>query len=404
MTRTQIAIVGAGPAGSTLAYLLASRGIDVTLLERQADFAREFRGEALTPSGVRAMRDMGLGDVLERVPTSFPDYADVFNDRVRFVRIPFGGEIFGKGDAPMVVSQPHMLEAIVGDCEKHAGFHFLREATVTGMLDDGRRVSGLCAKTDEGEVHIEADLVIGADGRTSRIREQAAFPVHVDGTRMDIVWCKLPLAPSFQATSHVEFYIGNAHLLICYRAPDDLLQLGWVIRKGEWGDLRSRGIEGWVEEMANHVTGELSEHLREKRNEISLPFLLSTNADRCSSWSKPGVMVIGDAAHTCSPVGAQGINIALRDSIVAANHLVGAVRAGADLDAAAKRIEAERMPEVKKIQFLQAQPPRILFSKNPAVQRLRSLTKLMRFSLIRRLAAQQASVFANGVTDVELTV
>ncbi len=404
MTSTQVAIVGAGPAGAFLAYLLASRGIEVTLLERQADFMREFRGEALTPSGVRAIRDIGLGKLLERVPTSRPEYVDVFNDRKRFLHLPFDEEFFGEGNSPLVVSQPHLLEAVVGECQKYANFYFARSATFTDLFRDGERVKGLCAKSGEEEIRIDTDLVIGADGRSSRVRAEANLPVHVDGTRMDVVWCKLPLAPSFQSTSHVEFYIGDAHLLISYRAPDDLLQLGWVIRKGTWGGLRSRGMESWVEEMANHVTGELSAHLREKCGEISLPFLLSTAADRCTEWSRPGVMVIGDAAHTCSPVGAQGINIALRDSIVAANHLIPALKAGANLDLAAKEIEAERMREVQEIQSLQARPPQILFAKSPMVRRLRGVTGLMRFGWVRALAARQARVFSDGVTEVELKV
>lgn len=401
MARVQVAIVGAGPAGSTLALLLAQRGVEVALLERQDDFAREFRGEVLTPSGVQALREMGLSDLLDAVPTSAPQYADAFNDRVRFVRIPVAqlGD-----DAPLVVSQPHLLEAVVGRCATHAGFRFERGAAVTELLTDGGRVRGVRARNASGELDVEADLVVGADGRSSRVRREADLPVRSDPTLMDVVWCKLPLPDDFREASHVEFYIGNAHILVAYRAPDDLLQLGWVLRKGGWGELRSRGMDRWVAEMAAFVRDDLGAHLRAHVDDVSRPFLLSTASDRCTSWSKPGALLIGDAAHTCSPVGAQGLNIALRDAIVAANQLVPALRSGTSLDEAARRVEAERLPEVARIQRLQALPPRVIFSRSAWVQRLRGLTKLLRYAPVARIAARRGEVFANGVTDVRLRV
>ena len=326
----RIVVVGAGPAGATLAYLLASRGLSTTLLERQSDFTREFRGEVLTPSGVHALREMGLGEMLESVPTMRPALFEGFNNRERILSLQFDERLFGE-DPPLIVSQPHMLEAIVAAGEEHPGFCFERGATVSALLRRDGRVCGVRARTGAGEVEFDADLVIGADGRTSRVRREAGFEVDVDRVAMDVVWCKLPLPQSFRAVSQVHFYLGKAHLLICYRAPDDRLQLAWVILKGTWGELRSRGVESWVEEMANHVASDLASHLRENSHQISQPFLLSTAAERVRSWCQPGVFLIGDAAHTHSPVGAQGINIALRDSIVAANHLVAALRAGGNV-------------------------------------------------------------------------
>jgi len=402
--RTRVIIVGAGPAGATLAYLLASRGHSVRLLERQLDFAREFRGEALTPSGVHGLRDMGLGDMLESVPTMRPAMLEVFNDRQPVLTLNFNERLFGE-DLPLVVSQPHMLEAIIAAGAKHPDFSFERGATVSTLLRRQGRVCGVRAQMDEGEVEFEADLVIGADGRNSRVREQADFEMDVDRVRMDIVWCKLPLPASFEAMPRVQFYLGSGHLLICYRAPDDRLQLGWVIMKGSWGELRSRGVESWVEEMADHVAPDLSSHLRDNCDQISHPFLLSTAAQCVRNWSQPGVFLIGDAAHTHSPVGAQGINIALRDSIVAANHLIRTLRTGggvSELDAAARRIQAERMREVRIIQRMQAMPPRLVLADNPWAQRARGFTKLMRFPLVQVVAAHAARPFAFGVTKVEL--
>ncbi len=403
---SRIVIVGAGPAGATLAYLLASRGQSVTLLERQSDFAREFRGEALTPSGVIALRQMGLGAVLEKIQTIRPLRFEGYNNRECFVNLDLDEGLFGE-DSPLIVSQPQMLEAIIAAGAEYPGFHFERAATVSELLRRDGRVCGVRARTEAGEIELEAALVIGADGRTSRVRREGNFEVDVDRVVMDVVWCKLPLPKSFEVLPQVHFYIGDGHLLICYRAPDDMLQLGWVIMKGTWGELRSRGVESWVEEMANHVSDELAWHLRHHGDQISQPFLLSTAAERVRSWSQPGVFLIGDAAHTHSPVGAQGINIALRDSIVTANHLIPALRAGgseADLDAAVRRVEAERVPEVRTIQRLQAQPPKLVLADGWWVERVRGLTKLLRFPLVRAIAARAARPFAFGVTRVKLVV
>ncbi len=402
----RIVIAGAGPAGATLAYLLASRGLSVTLLERQSDFAREFRGEVLMPSGVHALGEMGLGGVLDSVPTMRPVRLEAHNNRECFLSLELDDAVFGE-DTPLVVSQPHMLEAIIAEAGKYSGFHFERNATVFELLRKDGRVCGVKARTGAGESEFASDLLIGADGRVSRVRREAQFEVDVDPVKMDVVWCKLPLPESFKAVPQAQAYVGHGHLLICYRAPDDQLQLAWIIMKGTWGELRSRGVESWVEEMANHVSDELAAHLRQNNDKISHPFLLSTAAERVRNWSQPGVFLIGDAAHTHSPVGAQGINIALRDSIVSANYLVRALRAGGggrELDEAARCIEAERLPEVRRIQRMQAQPPKLVLAEGWLGERVRSLTKLLRFPLVQRIAARELRPFAFGVTQVKLTV
>jgi 2-polyprenyl-6-methoxyphenol hydroxylase-like FAD-dependent oxidoreductase len=159
--------------------------------------------------------------------------------------------------------------------------------------------------------------------------------------------------------------------------------------------------------MADHVDDELASHLREHSDQISQPFFLSTTAQRVRSWSQPGVFLIGDAAHTHSPVGAQGVNIALRDSIVAANHLVPTLRAGgggAELDAAARRIEAERIPEVRTIQRMQARPPKLILADGWWGERARGLLTLLRFPLAQAIATRAARPFAFGVTQVDLSV
>ena len=354
---SQVIVVGAGPAGASLAFLLAERGIEVTLVERQRDFAREFRGEVLLPSGVEALAQMGLGEAYAAVPKWRPASLAVYLNRKVVVDLPLDPALFG-GHPPAAVSQPALLEAIVGRAAGRPGFRFLRGATARELLREGERICGVRVQTDAGSEELRAPLVVGTDGRASIVRRRGGFTATENAPPMDIVWCKVPALPGFDGARG---YAGGGHLLVVYRTFGDQLQVGWAIVKGTFGELRKRGIEQWVGEMAGHVTPDLAEHLRRHAGALTHPFLLDVVSDRVTRWSAPGALLLGDAAHTMSPVGGQGLNLALRDAIVAANHLVPALRAGAGseaLDAAARAAEAERLPEIATVQRLQGQADR----------------------------------------------
>jgi len=223
---------------------------------------------------------------------------------------------------------------------------------------------------------------------------------------MDIVWCKLPCPDGWQG---VRAFVGSGHLLVAYRTWDDTLQLGWVILKGTFGELRKRGIDQWIAEMANHVSADLAAHLRRHADAAQKPFLLDTVSDCVSRWSAPGALVIGDAAHTMSPVGGQGVNIALRDSVITANHLLGVLADPtpdpAAVDAALAAIEAERMAEVAVIQEMQAQPPKVVLSRAWWGEPVRQLAGLLlKRQAVRARVADRVAAFPFGITEVELTV
>ena len=223
---------------------------------------------------------------------------------------------------------------------------------------------------------------------------------------MDVVWCKVPLPEYARDEKPFRGYLGHGRLLLAAPVHDGMLQLGWVIRKGAFGEVRERGMESCLREMANHVSPDLAEHLRRNAQNAVHPFLLSTVSDRVTEWSRPGMLVIGDAAHTMSPVGAQGINIALRDAIVASNHLAPVLRAGADpqaIDAAARAVQAERTPEVAVIQRLQARAPGIVFHDVWWTRLLLRAAPLLLRSGIAS-GARDAAIrrFALGVTTVKL--
>ena len=399
-----VVIVGAGPAGATLALLLAQRGVGVTLVERRRDFAREFRGEVLMPSGIEAIEQMGLRATLADIPHHTQEELEFYlNGRRIFTETLEPDDLQGR--RPIAFSQPAFLERVVQSASEFPQFKFERGVAVRDLCLDGGRVTGITIRDEDGERTISADLVIGADGRNSVVRRQLGLSAKVMSPPMDIVWCKLTCPPTWRG---LHAYIGRGHLLAAYRTWDGSLQLGWVILKGRFRELRSKGVEVWVEEMAKHVSPELGAHLRANLDNLQKPFLLESASDRVDNWSVPGALVIGDAAHTMSPVGGQGINIALRDAIVTANHLVPVLNQPVDetkLTNALKAIEEERLPEVAPIQEMQAQPPRLVLSRAWWGEPLRGMAA---FALarprIRYKVAQRLSALPFGITDVRLSV
>jgi len=401
---SHVVIVGAGPAGAALAHVLAQRGIRVTLLERQRHFDREFRGEVLMPSGIEALESMGLGAALEASPRSFPKGLELYTNGVPVFQVSLE-EGFFRGKPPVATSQPALLEEIVLAASKSPDFRLMRGATVRDLLRASDRVVGVRIHSDAGTSELHADLVIGADGRGSLVRKRAGLVATEQAAPMDLVWFKVAALPGLEGA---RVYIGGGHLLIAYSAWDGQLQVAWVIVKGTFGELRSRGIEEWVRELQSHVSPDLADHLARHQGEIQRPFLLDVVSDRVTSWRAPGALVIGDAAHTMSPVGGQGLNVALRDAVVAANLLVP-VLAGDPrserIDQALACIEAERMPEITAIQRLQALPPKLLLSRalwGEPVRRL--LTRLLRTRFVQARALATAELFLYGLGDVELRV
>jgi 2-polyprenyl-6-methoxyphenol hydroxylase-like FAD-dependent oxidoreductase len=375
------------------------------LIERRRDFTREFRGEVLMPSGIEALEQIGLASVLAGVPSQEQQDLNLYMNGKLTLSETLDPSTF-QNRLPLAVSQAALLEAIVEVSAQSPSFKFERGVAVKELVLDGETVSGVLIRDDDGERVLQADLVIGADGRNSVVRKQMGVSNKHMNPPMDIVWCKLPCPENWQG---VQAYAGRGHLLMAYHTWDDSLQLGWVILKDTFGDFRSQGIAAWLEEMANHVSPELAAHLATHQDAVQKPFLLSAVSDCVECWSKPGVLLIGDAAHTMSPVAGQGINLALRDTIVAANHLIPELsRTEVDpvsLNKAQHAIEEERMQEVEYIQALQAQPPKLLLSRAWWGEPLRRLAGLaLSNRRIRLMAAKRAAVFPFGVVTVQLRV
>lgn len=390
MTDRQVVIVGAGPTGATLALLLTQRGVRVTLVEAAKDFRRVFRGEALMPSGLEALEQMGLTHLLETIPTRPLDAWEFI----------IGGQSLFRVDEPMgsnspsgvgsrrpctLVSQPSFLDALITEAQQH-GLEFIQGVPVKDVVwslpdgDDtatggalGHRVSGVVLA--DGRT-LDAGLVIGADGRSSVVRQRAGLELKTEPKSIDVLWFKLPSHPRLVQNNTFYSIVNQRRVFsVFHSTTEGQMHLAWVMYPD--ADInQGQPSTAWAETFAELSPDWLADHFRHHANAVASPIKLSVVVGCCPTWHRPGVLVLGDAAHPMSPVRAQGINMALRDGIVAVNHLVPIFRAdgreadrcrdddGNDvtpkthlerLDGAIAAIQSEREPEILRIQKLQAE-------------------------------------------------
>jgi 2-polyprenyl-6-methoxyphenol hydroxylase-like FAD-dependent oxidoreductase len=355
----KVLVVGAGPAGATTALLLARYGVDVTLVEREMSFERVFRGEGLMPSGIDALFQMGLEEALESVPYRLVLSWDIWIDGEEAFVIPEPIDELG-ARAMRVVSQPALLERVVEEAARYPSFTLERAARVHDLIRDPTgRVVGAELETQNGSREERADLVIGCDGRGSLVRTRADLGLDLLPEHYDVLWYKLPAPEALREGCSIMIAVAaKRHPAICYTSWDERLQYGLVMPKGGLKVIQNKD---WLSESVGAAPEWLAEHVLANRDQIEGPVRLNVLVGRCPEWSAPGVLLLGDASHPMSPVRAQGINLALRDAIVAANHLVPVLRDNARayaLDAACRAVQMEREPEIVRSQKLQRQEAR----------------------------------------------
>jgi 2-polyprenyl-6-methoxyphenol hydroxylase-like FAD-dependent oxidoreductase len=393
-------IAGAGPGGALLGLLLARAGVETVVLERQTDFRREFRGEILMPSGLDALDGAGLAGPMAAVPGR--DIAGI--EAWRGPRRLFTVDIRGVAPRPpRAVSQPALLEMLAAEGGRLPGYRLLRGAEVRDLLRDGERVAGLRATVGGREEAFRADIVVGADGRFSVLRKRSGLDEERTPQSFDIVWAKVDAPPGFDA-ARARVYFGDTHFAVLFPSHDGRVQVGWVIAKGAFGDLRRRGVDAWLADLAGHVSPDLAACLRAGAGDLEHPLLLSVVSDRLVRWTRPGLLLLGDAAHPMSPVGGQGLNMALRDAVVAANLLAPALRSGspAAVDAAALAVQEARVPETAEIQARQARVARFLFDSPRWSRWLLSVAAppLVRTGIAPWFLRSSLRAFASGLTEV----
>jgi len=345
-------IAGGGPAGMVLGLLLARAGVDVVVLEKHADFLRDFRGDTVHPSTLEVMRELGLLDAFLQRP----------HDKARDVRVTIGGEEavvaeFGRlkrhcGFIAMV-PQWEFLDFLRDEAERYACFRLLLQAQALGLVEKQGRVVGVRAGTPQGGLEVHADLVIGADGRRSTLREAAGLQVRDLGAPIDVLWLRVPRLPGDPAGSGGR--IGTGRFLATIDR-DSYWQCAYVIPKGGIESVRARGIEAFRADLVA-LMPVFAGRIGQAPAGWDDVKLLSVAVDRLEQWCKPGLLCIGDAAHAMSPIGGVGINLAVQDAVAAANILAAplADRAAGpqQLDPLLGRVQERRLWPTRVTQAVQ---------------------------------------------------
>ncbi len=347
----QVVIVGAGPTGASIALLLSQRGISVKLIEASQDFKRIFRGEGLMPSGLDALAQMNLLSLLPDIPYQRIDAWEFLLSGRTLFRVD---EPIETGGRPCTtVSQPHLLAAIIKQAETYPHFEFIQGQPVQNLLRSSERVSGV--KLGSGQV-INADLVIAADGRNSTLRNKANLNLTKLQSQIDILWFKLDSGSLRESKNTFYSIVQGREAFGLFRASEGQLHIGWGLHPDDDYDWKKTD---WVAKLAATSPPWLAEHIQTHRQSLTKPMLLSVIVGRCDRWSIPGLLLLGDAVHPMSPIRAQGINMAFRDAIVAANYLVPLFNQPeincSCIDTVLPQIQQAREPEIIRIQQLQAQ-------------------------------------------------
>lgn len=399
----QVIIVGAGPTGATLALQLAQRGIAVTLVEAAKDLHRVFRGEGLMPHGLDALDQMGILPLLDHVPhRPIDNWEFIVNSQHLFAV----DEPMGASRPCTLIAQPPLLEAIIAQAQAWEGFTYLSGTPVKDLLWDSEekgRIMGVVL-ADGQEIH--GDLVIGADGRNSVVRAKAGLELVKEPIDITVLWFKLPAHPKFvEKNTFCSIVTGKNSFSVFHGASQGKLHLGWVLTDAESEDWKH---QNWSEIFAKASPAWLADHFRQHKDAIEPPIKLTVVVGRAPLWHTPGLVLLGDAAHPMSPIRAQGINMALRDVIVATNHLVPALQTEnlATLDQALGEIQAEREPEIiraQELQQLEGQQGQKL-RNNPWQQLLLKFVGPLVQGKVRESWIARQQPMRLGISEVKLTV
>ncbi|MFY9685903.1 MAG: FAD-dependent oxidoreductase [Pseudolabrys sp.] len=313
--KTTCCIAGGGPAGMMLGFLLARAGVDVTVLEKHADFLRDFRGDVVHPSTLELIYELGLIDEFLNLP----------HQKVSRLTGKIGAESVTMADFShlpthckfiALMPQWDFLNFLADHSTRYPSYDLRMRTEVTGLIEKSGRVVGVLARSPEGDLEIFADLVVGCDGRSSTLREQAGLEVEDIGAPIDVLWFRMSRR-SDDATDMFGHIEAGKMMVMLDRG--DYWQCAYVIPKGGIERVKAKGLDAFRDAVV-----EMTPFFRDRIGEIKSwddVKLLTVSVNRLREWHKPGLLCIGDAAHAMSPVGGVGINLAVQDAVAAANVL-----------------------------------------------------------------------------------
>jgi 2-polyprenyl-6-methoxyphenol hydroxylase-like FAD-dependent oxidoreductase len=369
-----------------LGFLLARAGLEVAVLEKHADFLRDFRGDTIHPSTLELMYELGILEEFLKRP----------HQEVRELAGQVGQETVTIGDFTHLpthckflafMPQWDFLNFVVEQGKRYPGFQIKMQTEATELIEENGRIAGVTAKTPDGIIEIRAPLTVGCDGRHSVVRDRAGLQVMDLGAPMDVLWMRISRRPSDPGQTFGHAQAGTIFVMV---DRENYWQCGFVIPKGAADELRKRGIEQFREEVAR-----LQPFLRDRVNELrdwNDVSLLTVKVDRLRRWFRPGLLCIGDAAHAMSPVGGVGINLAIQDAVAAANILAEKLASGSFSARDLEQVQRRREFPTRATQRLQVLVQnrvirRVLSSSKPLTLPL-ALQLLQRWPILRRIPAR----------------
>jgi 2-polyprenyl-6-methoxyphenol hydroxylase-like FAD-dependent oxidoreductase len=380
-------IAGGGPAGMVLGFLLARAGVDVWVLEKHADFLRDFRGDTIHPSTLELMYELGLlEDFLRRPHQEVRQLQAMIDDFT--VTVADFSHLPTQCKFVALMPQWDFLNFLAEKAKAYPQFHLCMETEVTDLLIEDNRVVGVRAKARAGHTEFRATLTVGADGRHSLVREKAGLAVEDLGAPIDVLWMRVSRAVSDPDQTLGRFHAGK---LLVTLNRGDYWQCAYVIPKDGFPAIQARGLPTFradIEAVAPFLHGRTAE-----LKEWSDIKLLSVSVDRLRQWSRPGLLCIGDCAHAMSPIGGVGINLAIQDAVASANILAKPLNSGEDIDRCLDKVRGRREFPTRVTQGLQVFAhrhfiTRALATKAPITRLPMPLRLLKNFPILRRIPAR----------------
>ncbi len=341
-----------------LGFLLARAGVAVVVLEKHADFLRDFRGDTVHPSTLEVMHELGLLEEFLRLPHQEVRQlgGQIGED---FVQLADFSHLPTKCKFIALVPQWDFLDFLTDSARRYPTFKPIMQAEVVDVIEENSRIDGVKVRTPDDDLEVRADLTIGADGRGSIVRDKAGLERQEFGAPMDVLWYRLARKPS-DGEQTLGRIVGGKMMVMLNRG--DYWQCGYLIRKGEFENIKARGLEQFREDIVS-VAPFVADRVGELPDWDPIK-LLTVRIDRLRKWYRPGLLCIGDAAHAMSPIGGVGINLAIQDAVAAANILADRLSRNTVSLADLERVQLRREFPTRMTQSLQ------VFLQNNVIHRV----------------------------------